>query len=315
MKKQTTKQEEKMPMNNVLFTEHFGIDKSQGEIEFVDIYVNTDRKFFLDPAKLLKYEDELSIKMSNGLVDYFARLLALIRSGNKTESLEMLKELREPQETHLGYARNGYAGNALGGIKGNLVYEKLSKSQAVQSGLLKDLEESALLVKGINRDIVSDMTVMITKGELIEFTQRQCRKYDVPVKKVKVGMIWNRELEKWEEREADLPVYNMKPIILVPKKIICINPTLNCQEFYNHEILDTIQDELMRADQSLVVVLKNGKRKCAITKKELKKDNKFKFSKELLYSMIQAHPHLLENYRTRKKYQKEDIDDKLVPSS
>lgn len=70
----------------------------------------------------------------------------------------------------------------------------------------------------------------------------------------------------------------------------------------------------MRADQSLVIVLKNGKRKCAITKKELKMDDKYKLSKELIYNMVQTYPNLLNKYRNRKKYVSDNIDEKLSMS-
>lgn len=40
----------KEQLNKILFTEHFGIKAKQEELDFIDIYVNADKKLFLDPA-------------------------------------------------------------------------------------------------------------------------------------------------------------------------------------------------------------------------------------------------------------------------
>lgn len=298
-------------LNKVLFTEFFNINREQKDLEFVDIYINADRKFFLDPAKLLNYDDAMSVQMSNSIVKYFEKLLQFVRKQDKFNSMKLLSGLREPKEIHLGYATNGYIGNAVGGVKGEKIYRKLSESNAVKTGLLKDLEESALLVDGINRDIISDITVMITKTYLIEFTQAQCKKYQVPMRMVKAGKVWDEKKENWVEIETELPTYDNKPMILVPKKIVTDKLMLDSQDFYRNELLSFVQDELMRADRSLIVVLKNGRRRCAITKKQLKADTRFRYSKELIYKVIQKHPDLLKKYRYRKKNISEDIDEKL----
>lgn len=298
-------------LNKVLFTEHFNIRMNQKDLEFVDIYVNADKKFFLDPAKLLNYDDKTSIQMSNFIVKFFNQLLRFIRKNDKLNSLKLLSGLREPKEIHLGYATNGYIGNAVGGIKGEKIYRKLCESNAVKTGLLSDLEESALLVEGIDRDIISDMTVMITKKYLIEFTQVQCKKYQVPMSYLKAGMIWSEKLENWVEIETELPVFEGKPMILVPKKIVTNKLMLDSQDFYRNELLSFVQDELMSADKSLVIVLKNGSRRCAVSKKQLRADRRYRYSKELIYKAVQSHPELLRKYRNRKKNIVEDIDEQL----
>ena len=46
-------------MDKILFTEYFGIDVPQKQLDFINIYINADKKFFLDPAKLLLYSDAI----------------------------------------------------------------------------------------------------------------------------------------------------------------------------------------------------------------------------------------------------------------
>lgn len=292
----------------IRFTEYFHIPLKQKELDFLDIYVNADRVLFLDPGRLLKYDDELSCRMREHVVTYFDRYLQYVRAGDKVNAVRMMRYLREPKEIHLGYAREGYRGNAVGRVKGLSIYERFSQSKAVQTGMLKDLEESALLVKGIDRDIISDMMAMICKADLIAFTQQQCRKHRVPMRDCRVGRTWMGG-NHWPEIETKLPVYGGEPIILVPKRMVGNILMLDSQDFYRNEVLTSVQEDIMRADQSMVIVLKNGNKRCAVTKKELREGNEYSFSKDLIYSEVQKKPHILRAYRHRKKYTQDELDE------
>lgn len=291
--------------DRVKFTEYFHIPLKQEEIDFWDIYVNDDIQKFLDPGRLLKYNDELSIRMREHVVDYFSRFLQCVRIGDEVNGIRMMEYLTEPKEIHFGYAMNGYQGNAVGKIKGKLIYERFKQSKAVQTGMLQDLEESALLVKGIDRDIISDMTAMICKADLIAFTQEQCRKYNVSMEMCCIGKTW-MGADRWIDIEAELPTYDKKPIILVPKKIVNNILLMNSRDFYRNELLSSAQEDIMRADQSMVRILKNGNKKCVLTKKELQMKEEYSFSKDLIYREIQKKPGLLRAYRQRKKNTKDE---------
>lgn len=307
MERQEITMNQNVRTRKVRFTEYYGIVKKQEEVPFLDIYVNADRCMFLDPAKLLKYDDNMSNNMQNKVTEYFRRLLKYIKEGRKKEGLKLLDCLGEAKEIHLGYAVNGFYGKAVGKIKSQYIYERLSQSKAVQSGMLKDLEESALFVKGIDKDIISDMTAMICKDELIKFTQEQCYFFNIPMEEQKIGRIW-LEIGQWISVTTKLPIYNGTPIILIPKRYVTKIMTLDSRDFYRNEVLTSVQDDLMRADQGLVKILKNGEKQCIVTKKELKNSVKYRFSKELIFEEVQEKPELLRLYRNRKKYVEEDID-------
>lgn len=292
----------------VKFTEYFHIPLKQEELEFWDIYVNDDIQKFLDPGRLLQYDDETSIRMREHIVDYFSRFLQCVRNGDEVNGIRMMEYLSEPKEIHLGYATIGYQGNAVGKIKGKKIYERFKQSQAVQTGMLRDLEESALLVNGIDRDIISDMTAMICKTDLIAFTQSQCRKHNVSMSMQCIGETWMGE-DRWIEIEAELPVYNNNPIILVPKRIVSGNLLMNSRDFYRNEILSSAQEDIMRADQSMIRVLKNGNIRCVLTKKDLQAKEEYSFSKDLIYREVQKKPALIRAYRQRKKYTKDELEE------
>ena len=308
MEKQKNAMNKNIKVKKVRFTEYFGLAKKQEEVPFLDIYINADRCMFLDPAKLLRFDDDMSKNMQNKVTKYFRRLLKYIKEGRKTEGLKLLDSLGEPKEIHLGYAVNGFYGKAVGKIKSQYIYERLSQSKAVQSGMLRDLEESALFVEGIDKDIISDMTAMICKDELIKFTQEQCYFFNIPMEEQKIGKIWLGN-DQWISVTTKLPIYHGNSIILIPKRYVTRIMTLDSRDFYRNEVLTSVQDDLMRADQGLVKILKNGERQCVVTKKELRESEKYRFSKELIFQEVQEKPELLRLYRNRKKYVEEDIDE------
>ncbi|HEY0388417.1 MAG TPA: hypothetical protein VGC71_08245 [Gaiellales bacterium] len=51
----------------------------------------------------------------------------------------------------------------------------LEASEAVQTVMLEDLEDSILLVRGIGYDIVSDITTNVIREPLIRYTELACR--------------------------------------------------------------------------------------------------------------------------------------------
>lgn len=290
------------------FTEYFHISLKQSEIDFWDIYVNADIQKFLDPGRLLQYDDERSATMREHIVWYFTKFLQYVRTGDEVNGIRMMKYLGELKEIHLGYATKGYKGNAVGEVKGKLIYERFKQSKAVQTGMLQDLEESALLVKGIDKDIISDMTAKICKADLIAFTQQQCRKHEVPMQKHNVGMTWMGE-NKWTEIEVELPTCENQPIILIPKGLVSNILLINSRDFYRNELLSSVQEDIMRADRSMIRILKNGNKKCVLTKKELQSREEYSFSKDLIYREIEKKPGILKSYRQRKKYTKDELDE------
>lgn len=112
--------------------------------------------------------------------DFFEEVLAGIRSGNNYRAEQLLRRLKEPNETHLGLSSGKARGRALGVESAHDVWEALSQSAAARTGLLKDLEDTVLMIEGVGVDIVSDMTTNIIREPLIQYTQEACEFYGIP---------------------------------------------------------------------------------------------------------------------------------------
>src|ERR1019366_1702884 len=85
----------------VRFSQAFSLDKSQCELDFVDVFVDDDLLVFVDPFALSRRRDDWSRTAHETVVAFFQRIVDKIREGNEQEARDLLSFLREPSETHL----------------------------------------------------------------------------------------------------------------------------------------------------------------------------------------------------------------------
>ncbi|RJQ35800.1 hypothetical protein C4568_00215 [Candidatus Parcubacteria bacterium] len=293
--------------NRQTFSEYFHLGKQQHELDFVDIPINNgDISLFIDPYALSKRNDRWSIECHNFIVSFFQRVVDLIRAGQERDAKYMLSGLKEPNQTRFGLSVGKLArGRGVSGSQAEALYEVLAESSAVKTGFLKDLEECELLIDGIGTDKISDITTNIIRGKLIEYTQNQCSLWDVPMHDIPSGQIWDQIENRWLSTYVPLPVCYEKSVLLVPKAIARFSLEFSHQEYYQHFVLNFIQEEHMSAGSSLVRVLKDGTRRPP-TKKALKKLHPN--SKQFLYSFSKDHPEVLKQYRQSKTYKLSEIE-------
>ena len=91
------------------------------------------------------------------------------------------------------------------GEKGDALADSITRSRAAKTGLLKDLEDTSFMVPGVGKDLLSDMTTQIIRGPLIEYTQRMCNCYDIPMETQYSGQIWDPDNLEWNEDFVRLP--------------------------------------------------------------------------------------------------------------
>ncbi len=182
----------------------------------------------------------------------------------------------------------------MGVDKSAMLADALKDSRAYSTGLLTDISETELFIRGVGRDTISDLTTNIIRGKLAEYTKQQCDLHDVPVKIVRnLGPEWNPSRRNWESREFHLPIYRGKPIMLVPKSSVRLRLSIDSQEFYNFHMVEFLQAEYLQAGGALVESLKNGKRR--VTKKSVKEVHPL--IKDDLADFVREHPEVLESYK------------------
>ena len=241
----------------------FKLKKTQPTLDFVDVDVSTDPAVFISPRALSMLGSEWGDQCVSLIQNFFETVLNLIKSGRNLEAEQLLGSLKEPNETHLGLSAGRSRGRALGDGSAHEVWAAFSNSAAAKSGLLKDLEDTILLVPGIGIDIVSDIATNIIRAPLIEYTQRMCLQEGIALQQgVDSGPLWNPHTRSWESTYTELPITKFGKLILVPKVIVRRSPLYDLQEYFRHYLLEHLQRvELAAPASALVTVLRNGRRK------------------------------------------------------
>lgn len=278
-------------------SEFFKLGKGQPFLDFVDIRLDTDIAVFVDPTALKSMNSSWGQECTSMVQHYFEAVLNQIKSGNDQKAQQLVSSLSERNEFHLGFSSGKSQGHGFGSKSAESVWGALSKSEAAKSGLLKDLEDTCLLIEGIGRDMVSDAVCNIIRGPLITYTQEMCRYYGIPLTPgVASGPIWNPATEIWESAFVELPVTSHGPVILVPKIIVRHRLSYEYNEYYTHYLLPEMQSAELAANTGLVELLQGGRKR--VTKKALKE--KYGSDKLAVIEQTLKHPHVLEEYRKEK---------------
>jgi len=255
--------------------------------------MDTDVSLYVDPYGLSVSGDDWLRECGNIIVNFFDTFLTAIRDADETKALSLISNLHEPNDTHLGVSSGRPSGRGWGGKQGQMLYDRLRGSVAVLSGSLRDLEDIELLMPGIGSDKISDLAVNVIRGELVAYTEEQCQLFDVPTERINSGLYWDFDVRAWASRYADLPVYRDKRLVLVPKLAVRTKLIPDHYEFYNRFVLDFLAAEHLKANDSLVTLLKNGTAK--VFRRDLK--SRHRLSKEFLLDFSLQHPEVLDAYK------------------
>ena len=282
----------------MLVSEYFKLNKTQEELDFVDVPCNGDLKAFIDPETFVARQDKWSQHCCDLGRNFFESFLNDIACGETEKAVNKVSRLREPKETHMGYCLSGFQGSCIGVIKACFIVDWICNHEKIVSGLITELSDLALFIPGVGMDLISDITVNVIKTALIEYTQKQCNLYSIPMKSTNQH-IWNTEKECWENRAFELPFASGGYIIFVPKHVVTKKPLLDSEGFYNSTILTYLQSEEKRNNTSLVHFLKNGNK--IVYKKDLRKQDKGKSIKERILDRCIKNPDLKEKYKATKR--------------
>jgi hypothetical protein len=279
----------------------FKLGISQPSLDFVDVDTRNDTKVFLSPTAISILPSEWGDACVSLIQNFFKHVLDLIKKGRHQDAEGLLLVLREPNETHLGLSKGESHGRALGKGSAKDVWRALSTSQAAKSGLLVDLEDAALMIDGINVDIISDMTTNIIRGQLIQYTQLMCAQHNIPMTEdAASGPIWDPQGKRWTSRFERLPVTEGGKLLLVPKAVVRQRPDYDAGEYYRHFLLVHMQTAELEAGSSLVELLRNGRRR--VTKRAL--IEKYGGDKTAIVRESLKHPIALRDYKNSKEANK-----------
>lgn len=204
-----------------------------------------------------------------------------------------MSHLHEPFETFLGVSSETPKGRGVGRKQASQMIQAIKSSEAYKTGLLTDLSEMALYIDNFDRDKISDLTTNIIRKHLVKYTQQQCDLYGINLNEYNGPPLWDAQRRNWVSQKVELPHIENNPVILIPKYIVRRRLSLDSQEFYNKQITDFLIAEHMRANSSLVSVLKGGRRK--VYKKDVRA--KYPKSKKMIAEIIKQNPWMFDFYK------------------
>lgn len=241
-------------------SQYFSLGRAQGSLEFVDVDIAKDVPLFIDPGAIRLLGTTMAHECASLLQNFFQRVLDAIGVANHQEATDLLAGLHELNETRLGFSAGGARGHGMGAGLAADLHARLQMSRAVATGLLQDLEETALFVPGIDRDIISDIVTNIIFAPLADFTVTMCQKYGIATQPGIAYYRWDRHYG-WMAATAGLPVVAGHPLVLVPRAFVRRRQVFSAQGYYDHYILPYLQQEHLDANSELVRILRSGARR------------------------------------------------------
>jgi len=245
----------------VLISEYFHLNKSQLELDFVNVDIDGDLPLFLDPHYISMQKSPLAQAASFSIQTFFDKLLLLIRNSKMESAKQHLTYIGEINEIHLGFSKGKSRGRGIGSLNSENLITSMLSSNAIESGLIEKLEDSRIFVDGIGADKISDLCANVIRKSLIEYTKDQCKLWNIPLTTASSGYYWDSVSRDWiADSQTERLYINGNPYLLVPKEIVSFKSEFTPEKYLQHFVLNFLQNEHLRLNSNLVKVRrdKNG---------------------------------------------------------
>lgn len=282
----------------------FNLQKTQHELDFVDIDIDADTPLFLDPYFIAKSDFPIAFEAHLSLRTYFECLLCALRENRITDAEELFNHLGETNEICLGFSQSKPQGKGMGPSDASRIFKSLRESRALQTGIMEDIEDFRIFVDNVDKDKMSDMTANIIKKQLIEYTQAQCALWGIPLTNdTPSGYYWDRNTSSWENTYTSMLVVDGRKILLVPKRIVSFSTEYTPQKYMQHFVLNFLQNEQLRLNGPLVQRRKDKRRTPYVTKKSVREHEAQSqtLDKKWLSEFTEKHPEVFGAFRRQTK--------------
>lgn len=215
-------------------TDHYGIHKSQTELDFAIQFFDEDIPLYVDPFLLWKSPSLQDQSLHTAITNSFNYLNFLIKKGRSEEALSMLINLSECQEVGLGVSktRNGVK---IGKVQGQKILALFRDIPEYSQFGFTHFEIIQLYISGISKDRISDIACNYIKSFLIDYTIEQCEINKIPTEGVILDSIYNYKTNAIDiNQKTYLPVNptTKDPIIFTPKRWLRFNPWINYEDYF-----------------------------------------------------------------------------------
>lgn len=224
-------------MKKIYVTDVWNIEKNgHSNLEFIDVALNTDNLFFIDPCLIEKCNNEWTQKAVMTMTSFFDCFYNAYRNNDT-----LLSHAREQNATRLGYGSgdNGKGNTPVGLINDFKPLERLIKNIST-IGAPQDI---IVLIPGFAEDGFSDLLTNVLHAELNEFTLMQMNKHGIQPNDTTSFYTWNAQLENWVKVESPCYRYGKDELLLVPKQIVRKKYLFGVGQYFGRIILERKQAE------------------------------------------------------------------------
>lgn len=227
------------------------------EISFVNTKISGDTMLFIDPVLIETGVSDFCLKAKVVLQDFFDQFYkAYYITNNSAEKRRLLSHASEVNDSHLGYAQRYGHGNTEDGLieifKGIEDY--------IKNINITKIFELVLYVPGFAEDGMSDLLTNILYQELSEFTLKECKKYNIPVKESpNERFYWDAKTHDWKKYQGKSLIVNNEIFLLIPKEIVQQRYRFTCDNFLRSVIVENICKDAATYDEKTKKIIRPPK--------------------------------------------------------
>jgi len=220
-------------MKIITISEHFSLWLKQDDLDFFDSYLWVDNPLSIDPFLIKRSSNEIERKLYLRFESYFDHVLKhllKLKLWEDSSELRSLVYFREPKQINLWYTVNGNGWKwpwkefwdlMLKFLRSSVVSKVFEKEIQTKNGFNPNVLR--IFVDKLWPDWISDFSAWLIMDYLIEFTQKQCKKHNIPLTNLPSPAIFDFTEGEWYNSYFDLPEdpsNPWEPIIFLPKNIL-----------------------------------------------------------------------------------------------
>lgn len=221
--------------------DYYGIYLRQSEVDFAIPYLDEDIPLYIDPFRLWQSPSYQDNGLHTLFKNAFNSLGKMYVEGQRDRAIEILQNISECNEVGLGNSKTR-SGKRIGVRQSEQILDVFESIPVVRKSGLEHPEIIQLLVDGISKDRISDITANLLGSFLIDYTIQECAKYGLPTEFCHFEYLDIKTM-KFKKDGCALPVNprTNQPLWLVPKRWLRRNMWLNGDDYLNHYLVERIE--------------------------------------------------------------------------
>lgn len=241
------------------FSDFFNVDRSYIEAYgAIDIPLVSDIPLFIDPFLIFQSDKDEYKKLHAEIIKYLTFLRNKSGGNIGIGELKAWYMFNEVRQNWLGYSSEGNYGRGLDmvfakSLNNNLsdILQSFGNEVSTKS---PHLEKLVLIEKGIGKDKISDFTVNLIKGYLLEYTEEFTKRYIKVDQQIKLSIprvYFDYILQKWMPKSFTLPRIKDDFVLLTPDDILTRDEMWISKENFSRSLNllpQVVENEQLRAE-------------------------------------------------------------------